>query len=144
MPRRGARQPANDSSWAQCDVSHFAILPIRSPRPKNVVTDVVIKVLGHRAASGALCGERTHVIDFFAETVNSLTSPPIATCYPDGISRSEDFSMSVQLLRSTATPSKSDADFQITLFISLLGLTATLFALPLFGSDYAVWMAMTG
>jgi len=51
--------------------------------------------------------------------------------------------MSVELLR-TATPSTTDADFQVTLMISLLGLTVTLFALPLLGSSYGTWLAFAG
>ena len=51
--------------------------------------------------------------------------------------------MSVELLHA-ATLDKSDADFQITLILSLLGLTATLFALPLFGGEYGALMALAG
>lgn len=51
--------------------------------------------------------------------------------------------MSIELLR-TATPSTTNADFQITLIVSLLGLTMTLFALPLLGSAYGTWLAFAG
>ncbi len=51
--------------------------------------------------------------------------------------------MSIELLR-TATPNNVHADFQITLIVSLLGLIMTLFALPLLGDAYAVWMTLAG
>jgi hypothetical protein len=51
--------------------------------------------------------------------------------------------MSVELLR-TATPDNANADFQITLIVSLLGLTVTLLLLPLLGSGYGAWMALAG
>lgn len=51
--------------------------------------------------------------------------------------------MNVELLRA-GTLSKSDHDFQVTLIMSLLGLTVTLFALPLFGGEYGALMALAG
>jgi hypothetical protein len=53
--------------------------------------------------------------------------------------------MSVELLRAFASAStKADASLHATLMFSLLGLTVALFALPLFGSDYGLWLAYAG
>jgi hypothetical protein len=49
--------------------------------------------------------------------------------------------MSVELLGQSTTI-KGNPDLLATLIFSLLGLTVTLFVLPLLGADYGQWLAM--
>ena len=51
--------------------------------------------------------------------------------------------MSVQLLRASA-PTDTDRDFQITLLVSLLGLTVSLALLPLLGGELGPLLALAG
>jgi len=51
--------------------------------------------------------------------------------------------MTVELLRAQTAP-RVDPDLEITLLVSLLGLTVTLAVLPLMGVDLGAWLAIAG
>ncbi len=67
-----------------------------------------------------------------------------ATGSPIGIKREDHMSVESLRSRTSVEPgAKSVADFQITLLVSVLGLTASLLVLPLLGVDLGV-LALAG
>ncbi len=51
--------------------------------------------------------------------------------------------MTTELLRTLAAI-EIEPNFEVTLLISLLGLTLTLALLPFLGSDFGTWLALAG